>query len=43
LDFFHVRVARADLDIDGYAAEATRFLAEVEAEVEALRALRKAA
>ena len=43
LDFFHVRVARADLDVDGYAAEAERFLAEVRLEVEALRQLRKVA
>jgi len=43
LDWFHVRVYARDLDIEGYATRAEAFLAEVAAEVESLKALRRAA
>lgn len=43
LDWFHVRVYAKDLGLDAYAADAAKFLAEVEAEVARLSALRRAA
>jgi putative phage-type endonuclease len=43
LQFFRVRVARADVDLKGYEAEARRFLAEVKVEVNELLSLRAAA
>jgi predicted phage-related endonuclease len=39
LHFFHVRVYAKDLDIASYEAEALKFLAEVDAEVDALKRL----
>lgn len=39
LQYFHVRVERSELDIDGYEKEVLRFLAEVDEEVESLRKL----
>ena len=43
LRWFHVRVKREELDTVGYANKLLAFLEEVDAEVEALRRLRKAA
>jgi hypothetical protein len=42
LQLFRVRVYAKDLDLAGYEAEAMQFLAEVDAEVRALNALRAA-
>lgn len=39
LHLFKVRVYAKDVDIEGYAAEARKFLAEVDAEVAALKAM----
>lgn len=43
LQLFVIRVHARDLDIEGYAKEAHKFLAEVDAEVESLTNLRDAA
>lgn len=43
LQLFCVRIERSEFDIAGYEAEVLKFLAEVDAEVEALRKLRTAA